>query len=333
MDNLLNSKYQLEEEIGRGTDGVVYRAVSIRDGTPLAVKILQKHSDWSREAFNIEYDLLCRLRHPHILPLLDFGLTDNGAPCWVMPLIDAWTPADFHHQITPETAREYLLQATHALDYLHRAGVIHGDLKPGNILLEKTSGQPGFRLLLSDFGMARLTRTGRSDLKGGSFPYMAPEGLIRGWIDPRSDLFSLGVTFSELLTGQIPFASPEEYRRLLRPSSTMVRRQYPATLEQLGEIADTLMAPNPNQRYQSPRDVLLAAGNSAGGVYSRGYVSPPGFIGRTSSLDELDGLAATHVVRNWRCRSSGRRARFRKNPSASGVGRPMQDAEYGMCLF
>jgi transcriptional regulator with GAF, ATPase, and Fis domain/tetratricopeptide (TPR) repeat protein len=294
-DTLLNNKYRIGPEIGRGRSGIVYRAVTGQTETPLAIKILFECLSPGSDAFAIEYAATGKLTHPHIVPALDFGHTSDGRFYWVMPYIDAIDWNDFQRHVTPETVTEFLVQTAHALEWLHGNGIIHGDIKPANILIEKQAAPPGFNVRLADFGLAHLTLTGRATFRGGSLPYLAPENLVREWIDPRSDLFSLGITLAELITGtgKPPFNSVEEYRQLTRPNQPVAFPVWPEPMKKIGAVAESLMAPDPDRRMQSARDVIIAAGAGRNVPATRGFYSEPVFTGRDTEKNRMLECAAT----------------------------------------
>ena len=291
MPEIPDLKYQLVSEIGQGSAGTVYATAGTGTGDRFAVKIFHRRTGREKLQVQAELRLLSRLRHPHIVPVLDFGVTTDHRLYWVMPLIEAIPLDTFRRTLTPERVKEYLVQACQALDYLHRSGVIHGDLKPDNILIEPGTGALDFQLRLVDFGMARMSGSGRNAGRGGSFPYMAPECLARERIDPRSDLFSLGVVLAELIHGEPPFNSPGEYRRLLQ-GTARVAGSYPAPFEHLGKIADQLTAADPDDRLLSALDVIHAADPGGGVPVRRGFLVPSRFTGRDKALQILTGMAA-----------------------------------------
>lgn len=293
MNRIPNSTYRLVREIGRGTSGIVYSATAASKPGRLAIKMMTSCEILSKSLFDMEYAVLSRLKHPHVLPVLDFGRLPEGGFYWVMPFVECREWDDFKKTVSPESAREFLMQIAHALEYLHQSNIIHGDLKPANILVENRPESPGFHVFVTDFGLARLTGTGRATIRGGSFPYMAPESLVREWVDPRSDLFSLGVTLSELLTGIPPFASVSEYRRLLDATSTPQYPAYPPRFDTLGAIANMLMMPDPNDRIQSARDLLVALGRTGNQPVLRGFCSTSVFTGRLDVIRKLDTCAAS----------------------------------------
>ena len=206
-------RYRVLDEIGRGGMGVVYRAVDPELDREVAIKHIQLPPDASREVrdelekrFRREAKAAARIRHPGVVAIHDVGTTDSGLYL-VMELVDGESLANrLERGAFPERAAaiELATRAAEALAAAHRAGVVHRDVKPANILISRDG-----RALLTDFGVARsldevseLTRTG---MVVGSPAYMAPEQLRGGEVDGRVDLFSLGVVLYEMLLHKRPF--------------------------------------------------------------------------------------------------------------------------------
>src|SRR5215831_3164117 len=206
--------YEIVSFICAGGMGQVYRARDTRLDRTVAVKVLPAHlsaSAQARERFDREARAISSLSHPHICPLYDVGHQD-GIDFLVMEHLDGETLANRLKKgpLPPERALEYAIQIADALDTAHRHGVIHRDLKPGNIMLVKT----GAKLL--DFGLAKVraaeavagmtampTQTTPMTGEGtilGTLQYMAPEQLEGAEADARTDIFALGAVMYEMAT-------------------------------------------------------------------------------------------------------------------------------------
>lgn len=207
--------YELQEEIGRGGMGVVYRAWQLSLNREVAVKMIlrgQFASPADRERFQAEAEAAARLDHPDIVPVYEVGAID-GQPYFSMKYVPGRTLSQrLAEALMPEKeAAQLLARVARAIHYAHRQGVLHRDLKPANIMIDD-EGQPH----VTDFGLAKrvqeaesLTRTGAVL---GTPSYMAPEQAAgaRGEVGPGSDIFSLGTILYHMLTGRPPFqaASP-----------------------------------------------------------------------------------------------------------------------------
>jgi serine/threonine protein kinase len=214
---------QLEilELLGQGGMGAVYKARQKQLDRLVALKILPPQvaqTEAFAERFTREARSLARLNHPHIVMVHDFGHTETGLYYFIMEFIDG---TDLRHVIQAGelSAAESLAivpQICEALQFAHEEGIVHRDVKPENILLDKKG-----RVKIADFGLAKLldrpanlyTLTGAGQ-RMGTPHYMAPEQIEHpGQVDHRADIFSLGVVFYEMLTGELPlgrFAPPSQ---------------------------------------------------------------------------------------------------------------------------
>lgn len=207
------NRYELEQLVGRGGMGLVFRAYDTELNRTVAVKILALHLiaiGSARERFIREARAVASLSHPHIVPMYDV-VTDGEVPALVMQFIAGET---LQHRISQrgampiEDVLQIGIQLADALSLAHNHGLVHRDIKPGNVLLEAD----GSRALLSDFGLVRalddatLTHSG---LLAGTPDYMSPEQARGHSVDARSDLFSLGSVLYTMLVGHPPFRAPE----------------------------------------------------------------------------------------------------------------------------
>ncbi|HET9227062.1 MAG TPA: protein kinase [Thermoanaerobaculia bacterium] len=199
---LVGEKYRLEERLGEGAAGAVYRAVHVGLEKPFAIKLLKTSGSPSRaalERFRTEAVALGRLRHPNIVEVTDSGIDE--APYLVMELLEG-TPLS--GPLPLEKALPLLDQVADAIDAAHGAGVLHRDLKPGNVLVSRTG-----QVKVLDFGLAELLtgphRTSEALEEIGTPLYAAPEMIRNGEASRASDIYSFGVLAYEILGGRPPF--------------------------------------------------------------------------------------------------------------------------------
>jgi serine/threonine protein kinase len=211
LTKAIGFQYRIERLLGRGGMGAVYLAHELALDRDVAIKVLPpEHAGTPevRERFRREARTAARLSHPHIVPLHTFGEV-SGLVYFVMGYVAGESlAARLQRQGTldSEEARTLLVAVCDALDYAHRQGIVHRDIKPDNILIDAATGAP----LLTDFGIAKptlgeaqLTTTGQVI---GTPHYMSPEqALGRSDVGPRSDLYSLGVAAYEMVSGRRPF--------------------------------------------------------------------------------------------------------------------------------
>ena len=202
-------RYQILDRLGEGGMGIVYRALDERLEREVAIKVLRPDAlgaQTARQRFRHEARALSRLNHPGIATLFDFD-SQNGTDFLVLEFVPGQTLASvLEHGALPEArARTIALGIAEALEAAHELGVVHRDLKPGNVMIT-----PRGRVKVLDFGLARLTggadppswsATTSGDLVG-TLPYMAPEQVTNGAVDPRTDLYALGVVLYEMISGE-----------------------------------------------------------------------------------------------------------------------------------
>ncbi len=267
-ENVRLGKYRVLAHLAAGGMAVVYRAVDDDTGQEVALKVLPPEvsaKPATRERFRREARHGSRLRHDNLVAIYDCDEVD-GICFLVMELvegIDLHQYIERHGRLSSEEARQILIQVTQALDYAHRMGVIHRDIKPGNILLTEKDGRTVVKL--SDLGLARevsdtefrVTREGNTV---GTIDYMSPEqARDSGLADIRSDIYSLGCTFHHMLTGEPPFAEGSLPERLYKHAEVPppdVRLRNPAVPAALAMILHRMLAKRAGERYQSPAELL-----------------------------------------------------------------------------
>ncbi len=281
----LGDAYQVEKPLGEGGFAVVFLVRDLNLKRRLAVKVLSPDLITSRtvlDRFRREAETVAQLSHPHIVPLHFIGQKDDLLYL-VMECIDGGSLADRiakEGRLPPAEVSRILREVASALDYAHKRGVIHRDIKPHNVLLEAETG----RSLVTDFGIARtaegssLTATG---MLVGTPAYLSPEQVAGEGGDHRADIYALGVVAYEMLTGQPPFTGPTPTAVLLRrlgeppPALAKVRPEAPALLR---DVIEGMLASDPAQRFQSGGDIVRAldglapvsAGRATGAILLRG---------------------------------------------------------------
>ncbi len=296
-------RYRLIERLGEGSIGVVHRALDLATGREVALKIMPQ----ARGATNLrgEFVALARLRHPNIVSVLDYGLTDAGDEYFTMELVAGPALTAAVGPVTAQRMWALLGGVLEALAAVHGAGVVHADLKPSNILVDGAAllHAPGRAARLADFGLATPLADPGGATARGTIGYAAPEAWS-GRIDPRADLYSFGVVLWQLVLGARPFAgaTPRAVvaaQRAGHPGDP--RAQRPDLPPALAELMRALIDPAPGARPQSAEEVLdrwraiadslgypAIASKGGAGRAPRRAAAMPTLVGRDRELAELD---------------------------------------------
>lgn len=259
IGTLLMERYRLEEQIGEGGMASVYRALDLRTGHRVAVKFLRQELQANQEfldRFRREATAASRMSHHNIVNLLDIG--DNPtSPYLVFEFVDGKTLKDIineHGQLPQGTAVQIAVRILSALRHAHEAGVIHRDIKPQNILVDKQ----GY-IKVSDFGIARMVGTHTSDVERkqgvmGSVHYFSPEQARGETATFASDLYSVGCVLYEMLTGRVPFEGETQVSvamQHVQATAQPVRELAPEVSPSIEAVIKKAMEKDPEGRYSS----------------------------------------------------------------------------------
>jgi len=267
LQQSIAGRYSLERELGRGGMGIVFLARDVALDRPVAIKLLPPALAATadlRERFLREARTAAKLSHPNIVPI--HAVEDQGdLVFFVMGFVDGESLGQRVRRAGPLTTSatvRLVQEVAWALAYAHGRGVIHRDVKPDNILLEKGSG----RALVTDFGIARVTDQAGVTVKGeilGTAHYMSPEQASGDPVDGRSDLYSLGVTAYFALTGTLPFdgaSLPAVLVKALTEPAPKVATRRSDLPPKLAEAIDRCLLKSPAERFASGEELAEAAG-------------------------------------------------------------------------
>ena len=275
--------YRIDGVIGRGGMGAVYQATQLSLDRTVALKVIAadlSEDNEFRERFRREGRIQARIDHPHIIPIYEAGESEHGL-FLAMRLVQGsnlYELAATGDLDVPRVMR-LLAQAAGALDAAHEVGLIHRDVKPHNILVERRRTEHAY---LGDFGITKArgqTKLTKSGLLVGTIDYMSPEQILgRGAIE-ASDVYAFGCVLYESLTGSVPFPKPENVAVMYAhvseapPLVSARRSDLPAEID---EVVQRALAKEPKERYESATDLIIAA-EAALGIpsYAARALKPP----------------------------------------------------------
>lgn len=271
----LSQNYEFISELGRGGMAVVYKARNLKTGELVAIKKLLAATltETAMLRFQQEAKAITSLRHPNIISVYEFGVADDGEPYMVMEYIEGSNLGELiksKGSLTIEESMHRFIQLCDALQHAHAAGVLHRDLKPGNVMLSDKDGSFADARLV-DFGIAKLmakegeeaeklTMTGQLF---GSPPYMSPEQCRGFALDARTDIYSMGCVIFESLTGRAPLRGESILETIMKqvneiaPSMKEVcpDKEFSPALE---AIVAKALAKDPADRFQTMHELMLA---------------------------------------------------------------------------
>jgi serine/threonine-protein kinase len=270
----LDGRYRVDAQLGVGGMGAVYRATHLKLGRPVAIKVLLEQ--FGQQAsflvrFEREAKALASLGHPHIVSITDYGICD-GMPFLVMELLEGETLAARIKRapFPPGQVLELAAQILRALSFVHERGLVHRDLKPGNVFLQRLPGG-GEQLKLLDFGLAKYAQgdgawveqslTNAGEIVGTP-SYISPEQIACEPTDARTDVYSMGVLLFEMLSGRLPFEGrpADQLKMHLAAPVPPLAHLLPnhRVSPELELLLQRAMAKQREQRFQDAAEMLTA---------------------------------------------------------------------------
>ena len=279
LQELLAGRYSIERELGRGGMGIVLLARDVALDRPVAIKLLPPHlatQPHERDRFLQEARISAGLTHPNIVPI-HLVEAHGDLVFFVMGFVDGETLRERVERAGPLPPRlgvKLLQEVAWALGAAHQRGVIHRDVKPDNIMIERATE----RAVVTDFGIALGRRSEGAEQAGGLITgtarYMSPEQACGEPVDARSDLYSLGATFFYALTGRAPFDAanvPAIITKHVYERAPLVQALRPEVPAKLSAVVDRLLRKAPSERFQTADDLARVAGELRG----RDFHAPP----------------------------------------------------------
>lgn len=282
-------KVRIEKQLAQGGMAEVYLGTHLTLDRPVAIKVMHSYvesDDEMKMRFQREAKVVAALRHPNIVQIYDFDTAD-GHPYIVMEYVRGPSLAMYlrnlherNERMQPQHVARLISKIASALDYAHEQGVIHRDIKPGNILLHAKAG--GSRAMftdqiepiITDFGLVRImhaTTQTASGLVSGTPAYISPEQAQGLKVDHRTDIYSLGVILYEILAGRVPFDADSTWSVIYKHIHE-APAAIPGVQPAVQKVIDRALAKNPDERYQSCHDL------------ARDYMNAIGFISEAATM-------------------------------------------------
>ena len=260
-EKILADRYRLVEQIGMGGMAIVYRAIDERTGHSVAVKVLKPEFNKDAEfvsRFQREAEAASKMTHHNIVNLLDVGM-DGENRYLIMEYVQGKTLKEVIREkgrLSPAVAAQITIRILSALQHAHQNGIIHRDIKPQNILVHADG-----HIKVADFGIARMANSStltRGDSVMGSVHYFSPEQASGQTTDVTSDIYSVGVTLYEMLTGRVPFDGENQVAiamQHLHAQPQPIESIAPDVPPAIAHVCAMAMEKNPRYRYQSAREM------------------------------------------------------------------------------
>jgi serine/threonine protein kinase len=279
VGRVIAEKYRIDQVAGTGATGVVYRAMHLTLGKPLAVKVLAKHlmaNPTAQARFRREALAASKLDHPNSVHVVDFGTEPDGVTYLAMELLEGrelYRAIFEDWPLGPERAARILGQVLSVLQAAHDLGIVHRDLKPENVMLVQRADEDGNTseiVKVADFGIAKSVAPGageegvnltREGIVQGTPEYMSPEQARGEELDGRADLYACGVILYEMLTGTLPFTAQSAIETILKHLSDPVEpptRRRPDCDPRLEPVVMKALAKKREDRYQDARSMRAA---------------------------------------------------------------------------
>jgi serine/threonine-protein kinase len=357
LGTTIGGRFEIIDRVGTGGMGTVYRAKQAGLDRHVALKILKKELNWDKDTvtrFHREAKAMSLLTHPNTVRVFDFGETPEGMLYFAMELLEGellTAKVDREGALDPVDAIRITQQILRSLSEAHSKGIIHRDLKPDNIFLVKVEGQPEAVVKVLDFGIAKVVQTERQldqlETQAGTVfgtpRYMSPEQAQGRQLDPRSDLYSVGVLLYHMLTGHPPFVDDDavvvmaKHIREKAPSPRVAApdRPIPGTLDRVVQRA---MEKEPSKRPKTAEQLdrrleacildvhhekKLRAEGGGGASLLGSLPRVPLAIG-AMVIAAAFGIAA-YVVASSGEASAGAESTFSSAPDATPAARPPSD--------
>jgi serine/threonine protein kinase len=298
--NLINGRYRIEEVLGEGGMGVVYRVTDLLNPKQsVALKNIVGLGKESMEVdlFKAEFKLMSELHHPNVAAVYDFeALAGTDDYFFTMELVHGTNIFDETEGKNWKKVVDLLVPLCRALSYVHSRGIIHSDIKPANVLVDDTG-----MIKVLDFGVAGLKKLSSAEFIGGTAQYMAPELSTGDFVDHRADLYSLGILIYQLLCRHLPFKGPtflemiEQHQQSPLVWDEQAKVQLPSWL---CTIVERLCAKNPTDRFRTANNVIEEINRQGGFHYEletqqtrESYIFSSRFVGREKEFEEV-----THFI-------------------------------------